>query len=104
VHVRSSFSDAAGTWVVPNAPASIVVGLAHRQSEGRGLLSIIGGGAGSVVDRSIEALSEEGISVLDTEVRGLGVTIELPPERLEDATRLLHMTLHPPLVSEEVPA
>ncbi len=103
VHVRSSFSDAPGTWVVPDAPASIVVGLAHRRSGERGLLSIIGGGAGTVADRSVDALGDQGISVIDTEIRGLSVTIEIPVELLEDAIRLLHMTLHPPLVSEEVP-
>jgi aspartate kinase len=104
VHVRSSFSDAPGTWVVADAPASIVIGLALRQAGERGLLSIIGSGAGTVADRSVEALNDGGITILDRRATDLSVTIEVPSDRLEDAARLLHMTLDPPLVTEEVPA
>ena len=104
VHVRSSFSTAPGTWVVSDAPASIVIGLAHRRAGDRAMISIIGSGASTVTDRSVEALADHGIAVLDQTSTGLSVTIEVPGERLEDATRLLHVTLDPPLVNEEVPA
>ena len=104
VHVRSSFSQSEGTWVVPDAPTSIVIGLAHRLVGDRGLLSIVGGGASTVANRSMETLRGHGIEVLDSHLSGLSVTIEMPGELLEDAARLLHMTLEPPLVNEEVPA
>lgn len=103
IHVRSSFSQETGTWVVPGAPASIVIGLAHRTVDGRGLLSVIGAGSSSVVDLALETLVANEIPGVIQSSGDLSFTVEVPNELLEVAIRLLHMTLDPPLVSEQVP-
>ena len=65
IHVRSSFSDADGTWVVGEEGAleSVVVhGIAHDNSESRVMLVSVEDKPG-VVARIFSALAEESISV-----------------------------------------
>jgi aspartate kinase len=100
VHVRSSFKPDDGTWVVADAPNSIVIGLAHQARNGTGLLSIVGAGAASVLERCLETLQMGGIESATSTVEALTVTIDVAPELLEDAVRLLHRTLEPPLIAE----
>lgn len=101
VHVRSSFNTKAGTWVVADARPSVVVGLAQRVVDGRGRLSIVGAGASTVLDDSVEALHTGGIEAKGETADDLTAVIHLPAELLEDAMRLLHRTIEPPVRIEE---
>ncbi len=93
VHVRSSFTDGPGTWVVADAPDREVVGIATDPEDGAGVITIVGSGAAQATKRVAVALSDSGIasSVLGTGDRF--ARVEVPIERIDDAVRSTHEEL-----------
>ncbi|MFB3050931.1 MAG: aspartate kinase, partial [Acidimicrobiia bacterium] len=93
VHVRSSFSDEPGTWVVAETPGREVVGIATDSEGGAGVITIVGSRAARVTSRVEDALSDSGIasSVLSTGDRF--ARLEVPIERIDDAVRSSHYEL-----------
>ena len=93
VHVRSSFTDEPGTWVVADVPDREVVGIATDSEDGAGVITIVGSGAAQAAKRVTVALSDSGIasSVLGTGDRF--ARIEVPIERIDDAVRSTHEEL-----------
>jgi len=90
VHVRSSFTDEPGTWVVADTPGRDVVGIATDSEGGAGVITIVGSGAAQVATKVESALHEAGIS---SSVSGRGdrfARLEVPVERIDDAVRCAH--------------
>ena len=90
VHVRSSFTDEAGTWVVAETPEKDMVGIATDSQGETGVITIVGSGAAKATTRVENALSDSGImsSVLGTGDRF--ARFEVPIERIDDAVRSTH--------------
>lgn len=103
LHVRSSFGVAEGTWVTADAPSFTIAGLAHRVVDDQAVVVIVGAGSSSLVAHALAALDEAGIAAATIETTDLRVSISVPDQQVEDALRLIHRTLKPP-ISSRVPA
>ena len=90
VHVRSSFTDETGTWVVAETPEGDMVGIATDSQGEAGVITIVGSGAAKATTKVENALSDSGImsSVLGTGDRF--ARFEVPIERIDDAVRSTH--------------
>jgi aspartate kinase len=93
VHVRSSFSEADGTWVRPGVPPRPFAGIAHRVESSHGLITVVGTEARTAATDEMVALQSAGIvAALVGSDDGI-VSLSVAPEQIEDAVRLLHARL-----------
>jgi aspartate kinase len=93
VHVRSSFTDAAGTWVVASAPEAPMVGIAHRVDDGSATLTLVGSAARGFDPDPTRLLASAGIISEVTEHDDRSVRVELAAEDVAKAVRLLHAAI-----------
>ena len=97
VHVRSSFATDGGTWVTATAAPHRLVGIAHVVATSTGEVSLVGVGAGELVDAAVSSLESSSIPVLSTATDGLRSTLTIPAEQVPEAVRVLHRSLGPPV-------
>ena len=102
VHVRSSSSGLDGTWVVGDARAHLVAGLAHERIGDRGSVAIVGTGSQTAAEKAIDGLGSAGMPAAIIDSGELRTSIGVPGELVEDAVRLIHRALSPPVVSGKV--
>ena len=93
VHVRSSFTDEAGTWVKPGVPLRPFVGIANRIEADHGVVAIVGSDAHAAANRAMVAMHEEGIRAALISADDQSVSLSTNPEQIEDAVRFLHARL-----------
>ena len=102
LHVRSSSSGLDGTWVVGDARAHLVAGLAHERIADRASVAIVGTGSEAAAEIALVGLGSAGVPAEIIGSSGLRTSIGVPGELVEDAMRLIHRTLDPPVVSGKV--
>ncbi len=102
IHVRSCFGPNEGTRVSPQARPHRLVGLAHRVSDDRGVIAMIGSNTEELVPVALATLAESGIDASDLEAGPVKSLIGMPARSVEDAMRVLHRVFRPPVVAEEV--
>ena len=102
MHVRSSSSGLDGTWVVGDASNHLVAGLAHERVGDRGAVAIVGAGARAAAETAINGLGSAGVPAEIIDSGNLRTSIGVPGELVEEATRLIHRVLRPPVVLGKV--
>jgi aspartate kinase len=90
VHVRSSFSNAPGTWLTDLAPQVDLVGLAHASGVDEGRISLVGTGAAEVATSALELMIASGIDARDGGSDDRMARFRVHVERIPEALRLLH--------------
>lgn len=90
VHVRSSFNNNPGTWVVEETSGSEVVGIATDSEAGSSAITIVGSGAVRAAQRVESVLSESGITATVIATGDRFVRLEVPIERIDEAVRSTH--------------
>lgn len=91
VHVRSSLTAEAGTWLRPDADPRPLAGIAHRVlDDGSGVLTVVGADAAAATRRVVKALEETGMEVIPLEEGKNTASLGIPPLRIEAALHLAH--------------
>ena len=101
VHVRSSSGVVDGTWLVGDAHPHLVVGLAHKRSGDRGSVAIVGTSSEAAAETAVDSLGSAGVPATIIDTSELRTSIGVPGELVEDATRVIHRVLEPPVVADE---
>ena len=99
VHVRPYSSGLSGTWVVGDARTHLVAGLAHERVGDRGSVAIVGTGSQAAAETAVDVLGSAGVPAEILASGELRTSIGVPGELVEDAMRLMHKVLGPPVVS-----
>lgn len=102
VHVRSAFGDHDGTWVVGDAPTYLVAGLAHERIGGQGAVAVVGVGSLAAAEDAVDSLGSAGMPAEIIHTGELSTSVGVPGELVEDAIRLIHREVRPPVVSGKV--
>lgn len=93
VHVRSSFTDAEGTWLRPGAPSRPFVGIAQKLKPDHGVVTVVGDGAPESATGEMVALHEAGIVTALIGSSEQSVSLSVSAEQIEQAVRFLHSRL-----------
>lgn len=93
VHVRSSFDDEEGTWVRPSVTPSPYVGIAHRVSDGHGVITVVGSEAHSAANDEMVAMQAEGLVAAVIGSDDQSVSLHVDEEEIDRAVRFLHTRL-----------
>lgn len=93
VHVRSSFTDADGTWVRPNVSIRPFVGIAHRVDADGAVLTVVGSRAHEAANDEMVALHDAGIVTALIGSSEQSVSLSVDPEQIGAAVRFLHTRL-----------
>lgn len=90
VHVRSSFTEAPGTWVDGVKDPLPFAGLAHKVQDAQGLVTIVGTGARSSANDLAVALGEAGVVAAPVSASDQSVSMTCAAEQIEPMLRFLH--------------
>lgn len=90
VHVRSSFSEEAGTWIVGDAPDRPLVGIAYGKDGEEGWVTLVGTEAKKSAERAVQVLTSTGIDGRPGETGERLARFRVHVERIPDALRSLH--------------
>lgn len=93
VHVRSSFTHEEGTWVRSAVPDRSFAGIAHRVEDGHGIITVVGSEARSAAADELATMHEAGIVSALVSSDEQSVSLEVSPEQIDGAVRLLHVRL-----------
>jgi aspartate kinase len=93
VHVRSSFTDQPGTWLVASVPELPLVGIAHRLDGGRGVCTLVGMGAPQLGVEAVRVLDEAGVAAEITQGGDRWARLEVSAQDLEKSVRKVHGAL-----------
>jgi len=93
VHVRSSFSEEAGTWVSADAPQRDIVGIAEETVNDEGRITIVGRSAMSMTPTLLDTLTDLGIDGRPGETGERMARVRVHVERISDALRSIHREL-----------
>ncbi|HXV71436.1 MAG TPA: aspartate kinase [Acidimicrobiia bacterium] len=93
VHVRSSFTHEEGTWVRSAVPDRPFVGIAHRVEDGHGMITVVGSEARPAAADELATMHEAGIVSALVSSDEQSVSLEVSPEQIDGAVRLLHARL-----------
>lgn len=90
VHVRSSFSDEPGTWLVPDAPERDLVGIAQAKRGEEGVVTLVGRTAPKHRDHAMDVLLAAEIDGRPGDPEERMARFRVHVERIPDALRSLH--------------
>lgn len=93
VHVRSSFTDAEGTWLRPGVPARPFVGIAQKVESDHAVVTVVGTNAREAATGEMVAMHEAGIVTAIIGSSEQTVSLSVDAEQIDEAVRLLHTRL-----------
>jgi aspartate kinase len=96
VHVRSSFNDEPGTWLIPETPDRPLVGLGHGEADDEGWVTLVGTEAKANTDRALKTLVDAGIDGRPGGADNRRARFRVHAERIPDALRSLHREFFEP--------
>lgn len=93
VHVRSSFTEAEGTWLRPGVPARSFVGIAQKVEPDHGVVTVVGTRAREAAPGEMVAMHDAGIVTALIGSNEQSVSLSVAVELIEEAVRFLHTRL-----------